>query len=84
MFDRKGKMESSGCWKVLGMYFQIVCTLGAGCMLFWCCWEYSKNEDVVEVAFKKYGDDPESIYPDITLCFQSPFYEEKLNCYLPL
>ena len=74
-------MESSGCWKLLGIHFQMVCILGAAFTLFWCCWEYSKNEDVVEVSFKRYGEDPQSIYPDITLCFESPFSDEKLNLY---
>ena len=74
-------MESAGCWKFLEICFQILCTLGAAFTVFWCCWEYNKNDDVVEVAFKKFGDDPDSIYPDITLCFESPLSEEKLNLY---
>ena len=74
-------MESAGCWKFLEIGFQIVCTLGAAVTVFWCGWEYSKNDDVVEVAFKKFGDDPDSIYPVITLCFESPLSEEKLKLY---
>ena len=74
-------MESAGCWKLLEICFQIVCTLGAAGTVTWCCWEYGKNADVVEVAFKKFGDDPDSIYPDITLCFESPLSEEKLSIY---
>ena len=74
-------MQLSNCWKALGDFFQIVCILGAASSLMWCCWEYSKNEDVVEVKFRKYADTPESVYPDITLCFESPFSDEKLNAY---
>ena len=65
----------------LSEFFQIVCIVAAISMLIWCLWEYSKNEDVVEVAFKKYGKEDQSIYPDITLCFDYPFYEEKLKSY---
>ena len=74
-------MQTSGCWKTLAAIFQMLCILGAATTLLWCCWEYSKNEDVVEVKFRKYADAPESVYPDITLCFESPFIEEKLKLY---
>ena len=74
-------MKTTDSWARLSQFFQMICIFGAGSLLLWCYSEYSKNEDVVEVSFKKYGKDEESIYPDISLCFDHPFIEEKLKLY---
>ena len=74
-------MKSTDCWGKASQFFQMVCIFGAASLLLWCYSEYCKNEDVVEVSFKKYGKDEDSIYPDISLCFDHPFNEEKLKLY---
>ena len=74
-------MNSVDGWGRLSQFFQIICIIGAVGLLSWCFSEYSKNEDVVEVSFKKYAEDEDSIYPDISLCFDNPFVEEKLKSY---
>ena len=56
-----------------------MCIISAFSLQGWCIWEFIKNEDVVEVSFRKYGDGNDSIYPDISICLKSPFYEEKLK-----
>ena len=72
-------MKESMIWIKVSALFQIACFVAAMGLLIWCFYEYSKNEDVVEVSFKKYGEDSQSIYPDITLCFNNPFYDEELK-----
>ena len=55
-------MKSENGWGRLSKFFQIICIIGAVSLLSWCFSEYSKNEDVVEVSFKKDGEDEDSIY----------------------
>ena len=74
-------MTSVDVWERFSHLFLITCIIGAISLLTWCLSEYSKNEDVVEVSFKKYGEDEDSIYPDISLCFDHPFDEEKLKLF---
>ena len=74
-------MKKSDPWSKLSHFCQTICIFGAVFALLWCYLEYIKNEDVVEVSFKKYGKDEDSIYPDISLCFDHPYYEEKLKIY---
>ena len=40
---------------------------------------FEKNDDLCEVNFKKYHSDKDSIYPSISLCFNTPFLDEKLT-----
>ena len=68
-------------WESFSHIFIITCIIGALSLLSWCFSEYCKNEDVVEVSFKKYGEDEDSIYPDISLCFDHPYIEEKLKLF---
>ena len=56
-------MTSVDVWERFSHLFLITCIIGAISLLTWCLSEYSKNEDVVEVSFKKYGEDEDSIYP---------------------
>ena len=58
-----------------------ICIIGTAILLIWCYLEYREDEDVVEISFKKYGKDEDSIYPDISLCFDHPFNEDQLKSY---
>ena len=68
-------------WKKFSQCFLVICMIVTTILLVWCYSEYSENDDVVEVSFKKYGKDDDSIYPDISLCFDHPFIEERLKVY---
>ena len=74
-------MTTTDSWTRLSQFFQMICIIGAISLLSWCYSEYAKNDDVVEVSFKKYGKDEDSIYPDVSLCFDYPFNEEILKEY---
>jgi hypothetical protein len=52
---------------VLRVVFKFLCAFGAIASSFWCCYEYSKNEDMCEVSFKEILEDEESVYPDVTV-----------------
>ena len=47
--------------------FKIFCICGAIATTVWCCYEFSKNEDMCEVYYKEFLEDNQSIYPDITV-----------------
>ena len=47
--------------------FKIFCMCGAIATTVWCCYEFSKNEDMCEVYYKEFLEDNQSIYPDITV-----------------
>ena len=68
-------------WEKVAALFQIPCLIAATSTVIWCCYEFSKNEDVCDFSFKKYNEDEESIYPHISLCFERPFSENKLKEY---
>ena len=59
-------------------FFEILCFCCTLSTITWCLLEYSKDEDVTETSFKIYGEDDESVYPDITLCLHSFLDGDKL------
>ena len=65
--------------KCISNIFQLICVISAFSLHGWCVWEFIKNEDVVEVSFRNYGDGDDSMYPDISYCLKSPFDEGKLR-----
>ena len=61
--------------------FRTCCLVAAVSMAVWCCYEFSKNEDLCEVSFKKFTQGQDVIYPDITMCFPNRFSDDKLAMY---
>ena len=39
------------------------------------------DESISSVQYKKYFDSPEDIYLALTLCFEKPFFRDKLEKY---
>ena len=66
-------------YDILVVLFRIVCVSGAISTTIWCWYEYSKNEDMCEVFFKKFLEDDESVYPDITIMFPHQFNETAIQ-----
>ena len=58
--------------------FQYICVFVTLIAVSWCIWEFSKNDNITEISYKKYGVDNESVYPDLTLCFDHFLNNEKL------
>ena len=70
-------------WKICPYkcLFNVVCILTTMSLVFWCIYEYSKNEDICEILFKRFHQDEESLYPDLTFCVVDQFNETKLKEY---
>ena len=68
-------------WKFIHSLFELVCILATIALVFWCCYEFSKDEDVCEVLFKKFHEDEDSIYPDLTFALPNRFNETALKEY---
>ena len=59
--------------------FKAFCFFGAIVSVSWCCYEYSKNEDICEVYFKRFLEDEESVYPDLTIVLPLQVNASKLE-----
>ena len=68
-------------WKISQCLFNVVCILTTICLVLWCVYEYSKNEDICEILFKRFHQDEESLYPDLTFCVADQIDEMKLKKY---
>ena len=56
-----------------------LCASAAFMLTCWCFYKYVKDDDVSLVNYKRYHDDKDSIYPSLTLCFNNPFLNDKLE-----
>ena len=59
--------------------YKTFCLIGAIITASWCCFEYSKNEDICDVYFKRFLEDEESVYPEMTIVVPQQFNETKLQ-----
>ena len=62
-------------------FFRWLCILITIILTGWCLYKYILDEDVSLVAFVKFNDDNQKVYPAITFCFWNPFHNEKLKKY---
>ena len=67
--------------KVMHNFFKLACLFSTIVVVIWCCFEFSKDEDVCEVLFKKFHEDEHSIYPDITFGLPNRVDETTLRTY---
>ena len=61
--------------------FTLLCILTTLALVIWCCYEFSKDEDVCEVLFKEFYEDEDSVYPELTFGFPNIFNESALRKY---
>ena len=59
--------------------FEMICIIVALFLVSWCVWDFCKDDDIVEILFRNYGQDEECIYPDVTVCVESPYDPEKMK-----
>ena len=64
---------------ILDNFFFVFCTLGAIVLTINCIREYILNQDITNVAYKKFHGKYDEIYPSITICFTKPFVKHKLT-----
>ena len=65
----------------LHIIFTLLCIITTLALIIWCCYEFSKNEDVCEVLFKTFHEDEDSRYPELTFGLPNRFNETALRRY---
>ena len=68
-------MKENGKFRLL----KLVCVIGALATTIWCCYEFIKNEDMCEIYFKRFAEDEESIYPDLSIIIPHQLDETALQ-----
>ena len=68
-------------WKLAHNVFKMLCILTTLILVVWCCYEFYKNEDVCEVIFKKFQEDEDAIYPELTFMIPDQYNETILKAY---
>ena len=64
--------------EIFTYFFYILCVFGTlGLTIYW-CYEFSLNEDLSEVRYKKFFQTNKDVYPTFSLCFDSPFLQNRL------
>jgi hypothetical protein len=58
----------------------VICTISLTC---WCIFEYTLNDDLVQIFYKEFHETQEDIYPSVTFCLRNPFLQDKLIKYDP-
>ena len=59
--------------------FKAICLIAtAGMIVYWIA-KYLKDEDISVVEYKLVENMDTAFQPEFTICFESPFIEEKLN-----
>ena len=72
-------MGNSTFSQSFNLIFTILCLIATCFAVFRCFQTYLKNEDVCLVSFKRFNDNPDQIYPTITICILNPIQQEKLD-----
>ena len=65
--------------QVVTSLFQFLCTCAAIFLVVVCIFEFRKDEDLTEVSFKRFHEDEESIYPEISICLSDAYLEDRLK-----
>ena len=65
-----GKLKS-----FLTYTYHTVCVATTISLMIYCLHKYLQNKDVSTVDYKTFNNDPEDIYPAVTLCFQPQFLD---------
>ena len=73
-------MEGYG-WNSFHNVFKLFCIVATVILVIWCCYEFSKDEDVCEVIFKRWLVDDDSVYPTMSLVISDLFNETALKEY---
>ena len=68
-------------WKAFSLIFQTLCISVTLLLAILCYCEFLRNEDAVEVSYKKLYEEYDNFHPSLTICFTSPFDDEKLQWY---
>ena len=59
--------------------FQILCNMAAVGLTCWCFHKYMEDKDVSHINYRRFQDGKDSIYPSLTLCFNNPYRNDRLE-----
>ena len=62
----------------INITFHCVCLLVAIIYGVNSVYDFIQNQDFTTISFKKFHNDAESIYPSISMCFNTPFIKDRL------
>ena len=51
------------------------------CLCIYWCYEFSLDEDLSVVRYKKFHETTDDVYPTVSLCFRNPFMQKRLEEY---
>ena len=68
-------------FKVAYYLFHFICTSATIAFICFCLYKYSQNDDVSQVTFQEFHKKKDNLYPSVSICLSSIFYEEKLKSY---
>ena len=63
----------------LDTFFQIICVIATICLGAYVIRQYVMDEDLTEVSFKKFHEDKDSIYPEISICLTDAYLGDQLK-----
>ena len=72
---------SNSHFRIAYYSFHFICTSATIGFICFCLYKYSQNSDVSQVTFQEFHTKEENLYPSLTICVSSIFYEEKLKSY---
>ena len=63
----------------LKILFGGVCWITTATLIIYWLYNYSLNEDLITVNYKKFNEEGSDYYPDLSLCFTNIFFNKKLQ-----
>ena len=63
----------NGVWKNIERFFCNICWITAISFTSFCLYEFGLDKDLCTIAFKKFHDSDEYIFPVLSMCFKDPF-----------
>ena len=61
--------------------YHCICITAAIVLIIFCIYQYSLDQNVTDIEYKRFHETAESMYPSITLCFVEQFVKDKLAQY---
>ena len=76
-----GHLKKSDVSRKAELVYNVFCVAGFVATALWCILTFSENHDICLVDLKEYNEDPNNVYPSISIVIINPFIDEKLRGY---
>ena len=73
---KSSKVKTMGNFNIehFKRFFNFVCITSTTILVIYCSVQFSKNHDLSDVSFQKFGIDEEHAFPEMALLFLNPYY----------